>query len=173
MPARLLAVVAIVLAMLIAPGSAFASLTGEQDQGRSLAQQLRSGARTCDDVSSADLDHIGEYVMGRVLGSAEAHQAMNDRLRLMMGERAEGRMHQLMGARFAGCGAAGFGSATGPGMMRAASGDGHWSHRWLGADNGRSAWKVAALLLAAALVALLVILALGRRPSRRPPAAAG
>ena len=41
--------------------------------------------------------------MSRFPGSTSTHEAMNERMRLVMGDQAEGRMHQLMGARFSGC----------------------------------------------------------------------
>jgi hypothetical protein len=99
-----LRVVVICLALLaLAPSAAFASLADEQTQGRALAAQVRSGAKHCSDLSSEDFDHVGEYVMGRALGSLSAHQAMNDRMKAMMGDAAESRMHQLLGQRYTGC----------------------------------------------------------------------
>ena len=41
--------------------------------------------------------------MFRALGSTSLHQAMNDRMIAMLGEQGESRMHQLLGARYAGC----------------------------------------------------------------------
>ncbi len=41
--------------------------------------------------------------MFRALGSTGLHQAMNDRMITMLGEQGESRMHQLLGARYAGC----------------------------------------------------------------------
>lgn len=124
---------------LLVPGAASASLADEQRQGRDLAAQVRSGAKGCEDLSTEDFDHLGEYVMGRFLGSTNAHQAMNDRMRLMMGDQAEQRMHQLMGRRYAGCydtsTGAGNGS-MGPGMMGGAGlGPG-----MIGGYYGRGGW---------------------------------
>lgn len=108
--------------LLLLPSVAFGSLADEEHQGQTLAAQLQSGARSCSGLSAGDFDHIGEYVMGHFLGSTSAHEAMNERMRLMMGEEAEGRMHQLMGARYVGCSApggsaGGYGSMMGPGGM--------------------------------------------------------
>jgi hypothetical protein len=118
-------VLAFLAVLLLIPAVALASLADEQRQGGALVAQLRSGATSCGDLSAEDFDHIGEYVMGRALGSMSTHQAMNERMTLMLGERGEQRMHQLMGERFAGCAAtsgAG-GSVMGPGMMGGSSGD--------------------------------------------------
>lgn len=195
--------------LLLAPSVAFASLADEQRQGQALAAQLQSGAKSCSDLSAEDFDHIGEYVMGRFLGSTVAHQAMNDRMRLMLGAQAEGRMHQLMGARFAGCatstGAAnGYGSMMGQGMMGGNYGNGDWGammrsgdwnwmmggnwrnmsrqdwqrlqRQWLGTSatdhHAWSGWAIAGASVGAVLLAALAIVALARRPFRRPPTAA-
>lgn len=138
---------------LLTPTAAFASLADEQTQGRQLAAQLQSGAATCKSLSVEDLDHIGEYVMGRALGSTSVHQSMNDRMTQMMGSQAESRMHQILGARYSGCSAAGastpatsgsgYGTMMGPGMMGPGmmggySGNGGWGammgssdYRWM------------------------------------------
>ena len=131
-PAR--ALVALLALLLVFPSAAFASLPDEERRGQALAGQLQSGSKSCSDLSSEDFDHIGEYVMGHFLGSTAAHEAMNERMRLMMGEQAEGRMHQLMGARFVGCTAAGGSAGSygygpmmgGAGMMGGYSGNGGW-----------------------------------------------
>ena len=126
------AVLVSIALLALAPSAALASLADDQRQGQALAAQLQSGAKTCNDLSNQDLDHIGEYVMGRALGSTSTHQAMNDRMSLMMGDQAEGRMHQLMGARFAGCathasGSGGYGPMMGGGMMGGYTGNGGWA----------------------------------------------
>lgn len=111
-----LCVVVIWMALLaLTPSAAFASLADEQTQGRALVDQVRSGAKHCSDLSSEDFDHVGEYVMGRALGSISAHQAMNDRMKAMMGDGAESRMHQLLGQRYTGCSQNS--STSGGGMM--------------------------------------------------------
>jgi hypothetical protein len=78
-------------------------LADEQRQGDELVAQLQAAARSCSDLSAADFDCIGEYVMGRALGSVSAHQVMNGRMRLMLGQGGEQRMHELTGRRFTGC----------------------------------------------------------------------
>ena len=63
--------------------------------------------------------------MGRAVGSTAAHEALNQRMRAMMGDQGESRMHQLMDARYVNCplpGTAnnsgyGYGRMMGPGMM--------------------------------------------------------
>jgi hypothetical protein len=212
-----LALTTIALVLLI-PAAASASLAGEQRQGQNLIAQLQAGTKTCSALSAGDLDHIGEYVMFRALGSTTLHQAMNDRMRAMLGEQGESRMHQLLGARYAGCstragGIAGSaGSAGSAGMMGgsgmmggyAANGGisammstGDWSWMMGGAwqhmtrqdwqhrqqqllgpgagtmmNNGSSAITIIAVCLGAVILVALAILAIIRRPFRRPPTAA-
>ena len=44
-----------------------------------------------------DFDHIGEYVMERMLGSASTHHAMNRQMAAMMGTSGETQAHMFMG----------------------------------------------------------------------------
>ena len=187
-------------------------MADEQRQGQTLIGQLQAGTTTCSALSAGDLDHIGEYVMVRALGSTTLHQAMNDRMRAMLGEQDESRMHQLLGARYAGCSTRTAGFAGGAGMMRgsgmmggyAANGgigammsSGDWSWMMGGAwqqmtrqdwqrrqqqllgpgagttiNDGWSAIAIIAVCLGAVILLALAILAIIRRPFRRPPTAA-
>jgi hypothetical protein len=206
-----LSLITIALVLLI-PAAASASLADEQTQGENLIGQLHAGTKTCSALSAADLDHIGEYVMIRALGSTAVHQAMNDRMRVMLGEQGETRMHELLGARYVGCSTrtggivGGAGMMSGSGMMDgyAASGGigammtsrdwswmmgGAWrhmtrqdwqrrQHQLLGSgagtlmNNGSSAIAIIAACLGAVILVALAILAIIRRPFRRPPTAA-
>ena len=115
------ALIAAVLAVVAAP--ALASLADEVAAGREVAQRLQAGATSCNKLSDADFEHLGEYVMEHMLGSRAAHQAMNDRMTAMMGDANTERMHELMGRRYAGCGTQGAGAGMmGPGMMGGGSG---------------------------------------------------
>lgn len=163
MPIRV--ALAFVVLGLLAPAPAFASPADEQSQGRTLVVQLQSGAKSCGDLSATDFEHVGEYVMGRALGSTSAHEAMNNRMRQYMGEQGEERMHQLMGERFTGC-ASGGAAVMGPGMMGGYPG----ARAFTGRHHGWSTVAVVTVLGALLLTAFVVVL-LSRRPIRRPPAA--
>ena len=117
MRTRIRLITAIVAMLLLIPAAAGAALVDEQGQGQNLIAQLGAGTNTCSNLSADDLDHIGEYVMLKRLGSTEVHQAMNDRMVQMMGEQAETRMHQLLGARYAGCSIARLGIVGASSMM--------------------------------------------------------
>lgn len=112
-----------VLALGAAP--ALASLADEVAAGREVAQRVQAGATSCSKLSDADFEHLGEYVMERMLGSRAAHRAMNDRMTAMMGDANTERMHELMGRRYAGCGTQGAGPGMmGPGVMGGGAGAG-------------------------------------------------
>ena len=115
MTVRVSLVVALVAAVLAAAAApALASLADEVAAGRQVSQRLRAGATSCDKLSDADFERLGEYVIERMVGSRAAHQAMNDRMTAMVGEENTERMHELMGRRYGGCGTQG----AGAGMMR-------------------------------------------------------
>lgn len=158
MRTRIALITTIVAMLLLIPAAAGAALVDEQRQGQNLIAQLNAGTKTCSDLSADDFDHIGESVMFKALGSTALHEAMNDRMILMMGEQAETRMHQLLGGRYAGCstegiGIAGYGSMIGGGgMMGGLDNNGGWGAmmsssdwRWMtgGAwrDMSRHDWK--------------------------------
>jgi hypothetical protein len=138
---RIRLVVLAISVLLLIPAVARASLADEQRQGQDLVAQLRAGTKTCRDLAAADFDHIGEFVMGRALGSISAHQAMNGRMTAMMGDQAEGRVHQLLGARYVDCSlpaagtANGYGSMNGSGMM-----GGYYGSGGFGAIMGSGDW---------------------------------
>jgi uncharacterized membrane protein len=124
-----LAVIAVVVSLgLIAcgPGAAFASTVSEQRQGATALQRFERGGKHCSLLTGADLDHIGEYEMGRMSGSTPAHEAMDSLMERMMGEAATDRMHVALGERYTGCGRgeipASFGAIAG--MMGSMSGRG-------------------------------------------------
>jgi hypothetical protein len=123
-------IAALLAMLLLVPAAASAARVDEQREGQDLIAQLQAGTKTCKDLSAEDFDHIGEYVMFRALGSTSPLQATNDRMTLMLGEQAETRTHQLLGARYAGCPTdetgIGSGSMMGGGMTGGYYKDGGW-----------------------------------------------
>lgn len=75
-----------------------------ESRGQALLQAVDSGQRTCTDLTPADFEAIGEFTMGRMLGSPQAHESMDQLATRMMGAGGLERMHQVMGQRFAACG---------------------------------------------------------------------
>ena len=141
MPARTLGIAAVLAsALALAAVPAFASLGSEVAQGQKIAGQLQSGTTSCTKLSAADFEHLGEYVMERMVGSSAAHQAMNDRMESMIGSQSADRMHESIGRRFAGCpGGSVAGGMMGGGMMGGGmmgSGSAGW-----GAMMSRAGWS--------------------------------
>lgn len=77
--------------------------TSEEQQGAQLLRNLQAGKASCASLSATNFERIGEYVMGRMLGSSAAHDAMNRQMAAMMGSGGETQAHVFMGQRFAGC----------------------------------------------------------------------
>jgi hypothetical protein len=106
--------------------SALASLSEEVNSGKATAARIDAGAARCENLSTTDFEHLGEYVMERTVGSRSAHEAMNARMEAMIGSANSDRMHEAIGRRYAGCATSGTGSGMmgGTGMMGATGG---WS----------------------------------------------
>jgi hypothetical protein len=193
---RLVAVLVVVATTAVGPAPALASVGEEVASGHALAGRLHSGAATCRDLSDDGFEHLGEYVMDRLVGSRTAHQAMNAHMEDVMGGSYADRMHEALGRDYAGCDG---GAAMGPGMTGDAhSGwgammgsanwswmhDGGWRHMsradWRhvgsrvvgpgmmdGTDGGVSAGAVVAIVLGAMALGGLTALLVVRRPWRR------
>ncbi len=143
MRSRSTIVTGILLATLaLGAAPALASLSSEVNAGRVIAARVDSRQATCRSLSGSQLEHLGEYVMQRMLGSTPLHQAMDQRMEAMMGSSYADRMHQALGARYAGCAvsrsALGPGAMMGGGMMGGTlSGTGGWpammgsSYSWM------------------------------------------
>ncbi len=86
------------------PGAALGSAASEQKQGASALRGFDRGGKHCSSLTRSDLDHIGEYLMGRMVGSSSAHDAMDDLMERMMGTEATEQMHVALGQRSTGCG---------------------------------------------------------------------
>jgi hypothetical protein len=195
---RLLSFLAILAATtLVAPAFASANLASEVARGHHMVDAVRSGQRQCSSLSADDFESIGEYAMGRFLGSTAAHAVMNRRMALMIGTNGERRMHIALGYRYSGC-PGGRGSAwmgpmaammsgyhRGAGQPRAYGSGMMGGYRYRGSGYGGSMmgrrfgsggdsdlgpWGVAAIALAAAAVGGLVAGVLLRARKARPGA---
>lgn len=100
-------------AMLVATLSATAQ--DPEERGAELLSAVESGQMDCADLDTLAYEAIGEFVMGRMLGSPRAHETMDELMAQMMGDAGLDRMHQVMGQRLAGCGQPGL--PAGLGMM--------------------------------------------------------
>lgn len=84
------------------PTSSFAQ--GQQQEelmGKKLLDDLSNKTVTCSQLKDADFEKIGEYFMGKMIGSS--HEAMNTMMVRMMGKEGEEQMHIAMGKRMSNC----------------------------------------------------------------------
>lgn len=102
--AHAVASIAAVAAFALVIAAPAAAAESAESRGQALLQAVDSGQRNCADLSAADFEAIGEFTMGRMLGSPQAHESMDQLATQMMGAGGLERMHQVMGQRFAGCG---------------------------------------------------------------------
>lgn len=144
----------------------------EEQQGSRLLQELESGKLECSDASTSDFELVGEYAMGRMFDSPAQHEAMDQMMRRMMGDRSEESAHEAMGRRFSGCGGgqmpAGFGRMMGAvnamGMM---GGYGYYSSADEN-DDDFDGLSAAAMVGTMAVLIGSIILALLLLARRRP-----
>ena len=180
---------AALLVSLIVAGFAFAQANSEEAQGSQLLQQLQQGQKSCSQVTASDFELIGEAWMGRVLGSPQAHQAMNQLMSSMMGSSGEQQMHEFMGRRASSCGGGtappGFAAMMGrmglmdayqggTGMMGGQSSNGGYGGMMGGSqnsqngndDNGISAGAMVGMMAVPIIAIALALLIF--KPWRRP-----
>jgi hypothetical protein len=96
-PLALAGVLALVLA---APG--WASVASEQQQGAQILHAIQAGKLARTGLSNTQYERVGEYLMGRALGSNQAFQAMDSRMDAAMGQAAADRMYTYLGERYVG-----------------------------------------------------------------------
>jgi hypothetical protein len=104
------AVVAIALAALVAPAAL--ALTEEQ-QGARIVNAIHAGTLSGRHLSTTQYERVGEYVMGREIGSPRVHERMNAMMEKMMGQAATDQVHVYLGRRYLGVSTA----ATSASMM--------------------------------------------------------
>jgi len=166
------------------PGLASGSIASEERQGQQVLDAVNNGDRTCSQLSRNDFEVVGDYVMGRMVGSTKAHEQMDALMERMMGVRANQQMHVAMGERFTRCGRgsvpSGFGSMMGAmGMMGGyvAGGTTTGSGGMMGGANtssqggdgdndfGTAGWVMVAMMALLLVIAGVAVWLL--RPSRR------
>ncbi|MBU6431204.1 hypothetical protein KGQ29_02385, partial [Patescibacteria group bacterium] len=73
----------------------------EEAEGKAVWEKLQSKKLACKDLTDDNFGTLGEYSMGQMLG--DSHEAMNNMMIRMMGEKGEEQAHIAMGKRFSGC----------------------------------------------------------------------
>lgn len=73
----------------------------EEAEGKAVWEKLQAKELTCKDLSDDNFGTLGEYFMGQMMGTS--HEAMNNMMVGMIGEKGEEQMHVVMGKRLSGC----------------------------------------------------------------------
>jgi hypothetical protein len=180
---RLIAVAGVSIALALITTAPAGAAVGPGRGGAALLAQIQSGHTTCSNLSSSDLALMGEYDMGRILGSIAAQSAMNAQMRATSGASGEQSAYRFMGERLGGCatgnGPVAFGTMMGMmgtsvmgasyGSAHPASGYGSSMMGGYGSSNGGTgAGVIAAIVLGSLLLLALIVFLVRRRTPRRP-----
>jgi hypothetical protein len=180
---RLIAAAALSIAVLsLGAAPAWSAVSGQQ-QGAALLAQIQNGRISCSKLSSSDLVLMGEYDMGRIMGSTTAYNAMNGQMQATIGANGEQLAYRFMGERLGGCatgnGPVAFGTMMGMmgnSEMGASYGSaypaGNYGSSMMGGSGsgtgGTSVGVIAAIVLGALVLLALIIFLLTHRTPRRP-----
>ena len=156
--------------MVLAPGAASAqsmmntqststseasSTTADEQKGQDIYNQLQNKQTTCSNLNDDDFDVLGDFFMGRMMGSS--HAAMNQYMVDNLGANGEKQVHVAMGKRLSGCDA----NASYPSSVNNYSslswmnGMGMMSNGMMN-DFGHSGWSWTSVLLGVLLVISVV-----------------
>ncbi len=157
------------------------SVVAKQQRGAQILSQVRRGALAPKQLTNSQYEELGEYLMGRALGSTQLHQRLNTLMNEMMGPTAADQMHVYLAERYLGIRAAPTradaalyglvgtmmssdrGSSL-AGMMSAyLDGRGTAGYQMMGyhgsdtaASSGSTGWPTAAIVATTALAVLLI-----------------
>jgi hypothetical protein len=183
----LIAIAAASIALVsLSAGPAWSAVSAQQ-QGAALLAQIQNGQTSCSKLSSSNLALMGEYDMGRIMGSTGAQHAMDAQMLSISGAQGEQSAYRFMGERLGGCatgsGPVAFGTMMGmmgtsemgasygsayPGAKRSSMmGDGYRSSQTAG-NRGISGGVIVAIVLGALILLALIVLLATRRTPRRP-----
>jgi hypothetical protein len=185
---RLIAIAAASIALVsLSAGPAWSAVSAQQ-QGAALLAQIQNGQTSCSKLSSSNLELMGEYDMGRIMGSTAAQNAMDAQMLSISGAQGEQNAYRFMGERLGGCatgnGPVAFGTMMGmmgtsemgasygsayPGGANSSSmmGDGYGSSQTAG-NGGISGGVIVAIVLGALVLLALIVLLATRRTPRHP-----
>ena len=99
---RLALPLALVLGLTLAAPALADSVATEQAQGAQILSQVQHGSLSAKALTSDQYQKLGEYLMGRALGSPQLHQRINTLMDEMMGSSASDQMHIYLAKRFLG-----------------------------------------------------------------------
>jgi hypothetical protein len=93
---------ALALSVALAGPAIADSVVTEQQQGAQILTQIQHGQLLAKNLTNGQYQNLGEYLMGRALGSTALHQRMNTLMDEMTGARAADQMHIYLGKRYLG-----------------------------------------------------------------------
>jgi hypothetical protein len=96
---RLALPLALVVRLTVAAPALADSVAAEQAQGAEVLAQIQHGTLSPKSLTSGQYQNLGEYLMGRALGSTQLHQRMETLMDAMMGPGAADQMHVYLGKR--------------------------------------------------------------------------
>jgi hypothetical protein len=88
--------------VLAATAPAIASAASEQQQGAQVLSEVQGGKLQGTNLTSTQYQHVGQYLIGRALGSAQRYEAMDSLMDRMMGQSVSDQMYLYMGERYLG-----------------------------------------------------------------------
>ena len=99
---RLALPLSLVLGLTFAAPALADSVATEQAHGAQVLNQVQRGTLNPQSLTSDQYQNLGEYLMGRALGSTRLHQRMDTLMDEMMGSSASDAMHVYLGKRYLG-----------------------------------------------------------------------
>ena len=96
----------VIILVIAAATPVVASAASEQQQGAQVLSKVQGGKPQGTNLTNTEYQHVGQYLMGRALGSAQRYEAMDSLMDRMMGQSASDQMYQYMGERYLGKSAA-------------------------------------------------------------------
>lgn len=75
----------------------------EELEGKKIFDNLNNQKVNCSQLNDNDFELLGDYFMGRSIGSPQNHTRMDEMMKIMIGEQGKEQMHIAMGKRLSGC----------------------------------------------------------------------
>ncbi len=75
----------------------------EEQKGKDLLAKLTNKSISCQELTDANFEKIGEYFMGQSIGDTSRHITMNNRMKSMVGDSGEEQVHITWGKRGSNC----------------------------------------------------------------------
>mgnify|MGYP003394690662 CR=1 FL=1 len=97
----------------------------DEAAGKAILDKLQSNQTSCSSLSDADFDKLGDYYMGRMMGTS--HSAMDVLMTQRIGENNNQLMHIALGKRLSGCDTSAVFPTQGAGFLPMMGMMGGWS----------------------------------------------